>query len=73
MTPHPSDDVTESGDIEFFIIDADHTRVVLTLDSRTDELTVTRRYSRFLEGYRQFAEGGAAATVAGQIPERRAA
>jgi hypothetical protein len=73
VTLEASDDVTESGDLEFFILDAGHTRVVLTLDSRTDELTVTRRYGRFLEGYRLFAEGGAPATAAPEVRERRAA
>ena len=73
VTPDSSDDVTESGDVEFFIIDAGHTRVVLTLGSRTDELTVARRYGRFLEGYRLFAEGGAPLTVGPEIRERRAA
>ena len=73
VTLEASDDVTESGDIEFYIIDADHTRVVLTLDSRTDELTVARRYSRLIEGYRLFAEGGAPATAAPGIRTSRAA
>jgi hypothetical protein len=73
VTLEASDDVTESGDIEFFVIDAGHTRVVLTLASRTDELNVTRRYSRVLEGYRLFAEGGAPAAIAPEVRERRAA
>jgi hypothetical protein len=57
VTFHPSDDVTESVDVEFRIVDEDHTRVVLTLESRTDKLAVARRYQQFLEGFRIFAEG----------------
>ena len=72
VTLDPSDDVTESGDAEFYIIDGDHTRVVLTLDSRTDELSVARHYSRYLEGYRLFAEGEAPRQVAA-AGDRRAA
>jgi hypothetical protein len=73
VTLDPSDDVTESGDAEFFVIDADHTRVVLTLGSRTDELSVARHYGRYLEGYRLFAEGEAHAPVAAASRDRRAA
>jgi hypothetical protein len=71
VTLDASDDVTESGDVEFFIVDTGHTRVVLTLSSRSDELSVARRYSRFLGGFRLFAEGEA--LVAGKVRERRAA
>jgi hypothetical protein len=52
-----NDDVTESGDIDFYTIDGNHTRVVLTLESQTDELTAARHYARFLDGYRLFAQG----------------
>ncbi len=68
---HPSDDVAESGELEFLRIDPGHTRVVLTIDSTTDELAVTRRYQRFLEGFRVFAEGEAVMTQ--EMPLRRAA
>ena len=34
VTPHPSDDVTESGELEFYVIDADHTRVVPSRSTR---------------------------------------
>jgi hypothetical protein len=71
VTLDASDDVTESGDVEFFIVDNDHTRVVLTLGSRSDELSVARRYSRFLDGFRLFAEG--ATPGSDSIRERRAA
>jgi hypothetical protein len=71
VTLDASDDVTESGDLEFFIVDEGHTRVVLTLGSRSDELSVARRYSRFLDGFRLFAEGEA--VIAGEVHERRAA
>jgi hypothetical protein len=73
-----NDDVTESGDLEFFTIDGNHTRVVLTLDTQTDELTAARHYSRFLDGFRLFAEGeGRPAAgqrqVGDQARDRRAA
>jgi hypothetical protein len=71
VTLHPSDDVTDAGDIGFSIIDGDHTRVVLTLDSSTDELSVARRYQRLLEGFRIFAESGQ--TPAAETRMRRAA
>lgn len=55
---HPSDDVAMSGRVEISSVGANQSRVDLRLDFASNELAVTWRYSRFLDGYRRYVEAG---------------